>query len=693
MNYQPETASKLPTFSENNGGLAIYNRVKLKADIQTPHKGQLITIYHNESMGTITASTPELVKIKLDFPPQIEGQPYDPSPFYIEVFADQIELIDPRVIIDPRFKTFITPLSDYELMKLDHNLSFYNCREPLVVWKEKNILLDGHHRFELCTMRGIPYSIEYVKCRSWEDAFNWIINNQLGRRNLTPEAISYLRGKLYNIQKQQGTRTDLTSGQSDQKLNQENLTFGQSDQKLEKEIAQETAQRLAQQYRVGEKTIRRDGKFAEAVDTLVSTLGDEVRQGILSRDANLNKKKTLELAAIATKQPQEIIEQFADGRYTPKLTLKAFPYEEGDVVKILSKNEPQLRGFGGCWGIITKKYNYSADLVMWNGTAQNIHPQYMQPLNYNSSQRQEKQQLQQRIEAIVAQAPEVIAMQVLSLFGKKTSGELTSLEEKMLTLFEEEYGIKTVNNEQLPVTNEHSSVISHQLSVTSNNEVLNNKKKSVETFNETSINTDNQSAINDEEKLITENSPQPSDLKYPESHTAINIDPNDPDYEPIIDLSKLPNNQNTMFGLDPDFPHHFVNDRNELFNYLPLGTYDRYDLIDLINIHTNRKGLTNQHIEQFLKDIYGYSTWSQMSDDELLHCLQVVRCVDYFYRVEDYETICDNFRIGDQVVWNHICYEISGFAYDWSRVFLKGIYPQNLGKIYYAHPAEIELFT
>jgi len=34
-----------------------------------------------------------------------------------------------------------------------------------------------------------------------ENALNWIINMQLGRRNLSPEAAALLRGKLYTAQR------------------------------------------------------------------------------------------------------------------------------------------------------------------------------------------------------------------------------------------------------------------------------------------------------------------------------------------------------------------------------------------------------------------------------------------------------------------------------------------------------------
>jgi len=51
-----------------------------------------------------------------------------------------------------------------------------------------------------------------------EAAKEWIIKNQLGRRNLTEQEVSYYRGKLYESRKRQGARTDLTLGKNFLKL-------------------------------------------------------------------------------------------------------------------------------------------------------------------------------------------------------------------------------------------------------------------------------------------------------------------------------------------------------------------------------------------------------------------------------------------------------------------------------------------
>src|SRR5262249_10157312 len=117
--------------------------------------------------------------------------------------------------IDPDFQALISPLSDDELTQLEANLRAEGCRDPLVEWEEEGGLLDGHHRYDICQKHDLPFEVHRLSLPSREAAINWIINNQLGRRNLTPEQQSYLRGKRYNLEKKQGARTDITFPQKE----------------------------------------------------------------------------------------------------------------------------------------------------------------------------------------------------------------------------------------------------------------------------------------------------------------------------------------------------------------------------------------------------------------------------------------------------------------------------------------------
>ena len=51
-----------------------------------------------------------------------------------------------RIVIDDEFKGMMMPLTDHQRDQLEWNLSHEGCRDALVLWKGKDILLDGYNR-------------------------------------------------------------------------------------------------------------------------------------------------------------------------------------------------------------------------------------------------------------------------------------------------------------------------------------------------------------------------------------------------------------------------------------------------------------------------------------------------------------------------------------------------------------------
>lgn len=91
------------------------------------------------------------------------------------------------IIVDPRFRDKIPKPSEEERRRLEENiLADGIVREPLVLWKGTNILVDGHNRWDIIQKHpGIPYTtIEHEFENEW-DAVAWICRNQLGRRNIS----------------------------------------------------------------------------------------------------------------------------------------------------------------------------------------------------------------------------------------------------------------------------------------------------------------------------------------------------------------------------------------------------------------------------------------------------------------------------------------------------------------------------
>lgn len=88
--------------------------------------------------------------------------------------------------IDDEFRQIIPPLSDEEKAMLSNSIMEEGCRDPLVVWKGRNILLDGHNRYDICTMFEVGFAVTEREFKDRDEAKVWMIRNQMGRRNLTP---------------------------------------------------------------------------------------------------------------------------------------------------------------------------------------------------------------------------------------------------------------------------------------------------------------------------------------------------------------------------------------------------------------------------------------------------------------------------------------------------------------------------
>lgn len=86
--------------------------------------------------------------------------------------------------IDPEFAALIPPLEWEEREQLEKNILADGCRDPLTAWQ--GTLVDGHNRHEICTTHGIPFDVCEMEFADREEAKVWMINNQLGRRNLPP---------------------------------------------------------------------------------------------------------------------------------------------------------------------------------------------------------------------------------------------------------------------------------------------------------------------------------------------------------------------------------------------------------------------------------------------------------------------------------------------------------------------------
>jgi hypothetical protein len=349
-----------------------------------------------------------------------------------------------QILIDPEFQSLIPPLSDDEQAQLEANLINEGCLAPLIVWKGHNILLDGHNRFQLCMTHALEFQTVEVALPDRESALTWIIENQLGRRNLTPEGRAYLRGTLYNTLKAKvsnptGKNQYQVSGHFDHQANSIHQTgvSGQNDHHPK------TEEKLASLYRVGARTIRRDAQFAQAVDTLATVVGDDIRPAILTRKAQLSKKYVLKMAQTATRDPDAVRQKFGQ---TPRNKSRQLPqpFSVGEVVRIVEGDDPQLKGKLGYWCIITAITDFTCSIQFWNGTATLIKPEWLESLNFTPEQCQARKVLCTRLNQLAQLKPELIVYRLLLDLGRRTEAQLTQMEMNLLEFMERELSSKHI---------------------------------------------------------------------------------------------------------------------------------------------------------------------------------------------------------------------------------------------------------
>lgn len=99
-----------------------------------------------------------------------------------------------EIKIDTEFQELIPPLTVDEFAQLEENVLRDGIKDSLKVWN--GILIDGHNRYAIAQKYNLPFDTTELNFESRNDAAIWIIQNQLGRRNLNNYTRSELALKL-----------------------------------------------------------------------------------------------------------------------------------------------------------------------------------------------------------------------------------------------------------------------------------------------------------------------------------------------------------------------------------------------------------------------------------------------------------------------------------------------------------------
>lgn len=179
-----------------------------------------------------------------------------------------------EVQVLPELESFITPLSRDAFAQLRENILEEGIREPLIVWVngDQEILVDGHNRFRIAKDYDLPYKKARKGFKGLDEVKKWMIQNQLGRRNLTDLELSYFRGLLYNQKK-----------------------LGWGGKRESEGTPVKTAKLIADEYKVNERTILRDERLYQGIEN-IGRKNPSLKRQILSGDLKISKGKIQKLA-------------------------------------------------------------------------------------------------------------------------------------------------------------------------------------------------------------------------------------------------------------------------------------------------------------------------------------------------------------------------------------------------------------
>lgn len=201
--------------------------------------------------------------------------------------------------IDPEFRDKVPPMTEAEFKQLEENiLEAGRVKSPLSVWN--GTIVDGHNRWAIIQKHPeVTWEVQEEHFLDRYEAIVWICKNQLGRRNLTGEQKSYLRGKQYEAEKQ---------AQGGDHGNQYTVANGQNVHlPTPREIRDGTAGRIGKEYGVDGRTIRRDSDFSKGVDA-AEKIDPGAKEVILSGMSKVPKTVVAQIPNMKSEEQKRVIE-------------------------------------------------------------------------------------------------------------------------------------------------------------------------------------------------------------------------------------------------------------------------------------------------------------------------------------------------------------------------------------------------
>jgi hypothetical protein len=186
--------------------------------------------------------------------------------------------------ISPRLKSVLPPLTDEQRDRLEENIrSDGEITDPICYWFDgtANVIVDGMNRFEIAGASNLGYDVREMSFTDYDAVELWMLERQAGKRNLTPNQLSELRGRYYNRAKKDDKANLDQSVRSVDQFEPPEETLGKP-----RAASKTTAEQVAEKFEVSPATVKRDAARVSIIDNLKegvkSSLGKTVHEAALA---------------------------------------------------------------------------------------------------------------------------------------------------------------------------------------------------------------------------------------------------------------------------------------------------------------------------------------------------------------------------------------------------------------------------
>ena len=176
--------------------------------------------------------------------------------------------------IDPELRDLLPPLTSEEYKQLEKNIveNGFDRNFPIMEWQ--GFIVDGHNRYDICKKHNIEPIIGTLAYKTKEEVMEWMLDIQLGRRNLTPIQKIAITEKYRPIYEKQARENQLSGLK-----NQNNNVLVNLPKRQVNPI--NTSEKLASIANVSEKTYRMGAK-------ILNSDNEKLKQEVLSGEKSIN---------------------------------------------------------------------------------------------------------------------------------------------------------------------------------------------------------------------------------------------------------------------------------------------------------------------------------------------------------------------------------------------------------------------